>query len=373
VRKRDVHTTHKGAKTHARSERGILFCVTNPNHLDKATWKVVSPPPALTPATIDALLTAWRGDVAVTAVEPLAGGIMNWNYRIRLSGSAEQFVLRFYDRNPESCAKEVKILDLVQSDVPVPRVLFVEPRGAAGYPPFCVLEFIEGISLRELRRRGDAKALADASYDAGRLLARLQRHRFDRSGRLSAGLTVEDDVLAGVSLVGVVDHFVESPVVAGRLDAGLRERLRSFVRATEPLHASPSEPASLVHGDFNSPNIFVRQDGGRWVVAAILDWEFAFSGSMFADIGNMLRYERPGQSRYEPHFSRGLVDGGWEPAGDWSLRARLADLPALCELLTRDDVPDVIVTELRDLITDTLTASVHGAGHLVTRRLTPEH
>jgi len=129
----------------------------------------------------------------------------------------------------------------------------------------------------------------------------------------------------------------------------------------------------LVHGDFNSPNIFVRQDGGRWVVAAILDWEFAFSGSMFADIGNMLRYERPGQSRYEPHFSRGLVDGGWEPAGDWSLRARLADLPALCELLTRDDVPDVIVTELRDLITDTLTASVHGAGHLVTRRLTPEH
>ena len=329
----------------------------NPTLLEKATWKVVSPPPTLSPATIDALLTGWRGNASVTEVEPLDGGIMNWNYRIRLSGSAERFVLRFYDRNRESCAKEVKILDLVANDVPVPRVLFHEPRGASGYPPFCVLEFIEGISLRELRRRGDAKGLADASYDAGRLLPRLQRHGFDRSGRLSPDLAVEDDVFAGMSLADVVDYFDKSPLFAARLDASLRDRLRSFVRATEPMHAPTSEPVSLVHGDFNSPNIFVRQEGSRWVVAAILDWEFAFSGSVFADIGNMLRYERPGQSRYEPHFSRGLVDGGWERAADWFLRVRVADLPALCELLTRDDVPDVIVAELRDLIAETLSAS----------------
>src|SRR5262249_34020162 len=146
-----------------------------PDLLEKATWKVVSPPPSLTPATVDALLAEWRGDASGATVGPLAGGIMNWNYEIRLNGSVERFVLRFYDRRPESCAKEVKTLDLVRDDVPVPQVLFVEPGGAAGFPPFCVLEFIDGISLRELRRRGDVKALADASYDAGRLLPKLQR------------------------------------------------------------------------------------------------------------------------------------------------------------------------------------------------------
>jgi fructokinase len=302
------------------------------------------------------LLTDWRGGQSVTAVEPLAGGIMNWNYRIQLSGSAERFVLRFYDRNPESCAKEVKVLDLVRDDVPVPRVLFAEPRAVTGYPPFCVLEFIDGISLRELRRRGEAKAVADATYDAGRLLPRLQGHRFDKTGRLSPNLTVEDDVFANMSLVDVVDHFAKSPVFVERLDASLRDRLRSFVRATEPLHTSPDYTASLVHGDFNSPNIFVRNEGDRWAVAAILDWEFACSGSLFCDVGNMLRYERPGQSRYEPHFSRGLIDGGWKPASEWFVRARLADLPALCELLTRDDVPDAIVAELRELIAETLIA-----------------
>jgi hypothetical protein len=74
---------------------------------------------------------------------------------------------------------------------------------------------------------------------------------------------------------------------------------------------------------------------------------------MLCDVGNMLRYERPGQPRYEPHFSRGLIDAGWTPPDDWFLRARLADLPALCELLTRDDVPDAIVDELCDLVDGT--------------------
>ena len=92
---------------------------------------------------------------------------MNWNYGIRLSGKPERFVMRFYDRAPDACAKEARILARLGADVPVPRVLHAEVRGIGGYPPFCVLEFIDGISLRELRRRGDVKGVADASYDAG--------------------------------------------------------------------------------------------------------------------------------------------------------------------------------------------------------------
>ena len=92
---------------------------------------------------------------------------MNWNYGIRLSGKPERFVMRFYDRAPDACAKEARILARLGADVPVPRVLHAEVRGIGGYPPFCVLEFIDGISLRELRRRSDVKGVADASYDVG--------------------------------------------------------------------------------------------------------------------------------------------------------------------------------------------------------------
>ena len=341
--------------------------MTNPNLGDKTTWKVVSPPPALSVAAADALLDPWRDGRSIVEVEPLAGGIMNWNYRIRLSGSAERFVLRFYDRMPESCAKEVRILSTVRDDVPVPRVFFAESasarRGSGVFPPFCVLEFIDGISLRELRRRGEAAGVAEASYDAGRLLPRLMRHRFPQTGILSPELDVEDGPFADVSLLGVIEHFAASPLFAARVDASLRARIESFVRAHEGLSAWPPPSdagagrATLAHGDFNSPNILVRQEGGRWTVAAILDWEFAFAGSILVDIGNMLRYERPGQSRYEPHFSRGLADAGVDLPDDWFLRARLADLPALCEVLTREDVPDVVVDGLRDLIGETVSWS----------------
>ena len=321
----------------------------DPDPIEKATWKVVSPPPCLVPATADALLEGWRGTNHVTSVEPLDGGIMNWTYAVRLSGLGEQVVLRFYDRTPEACAKEVRILALVRDEVPVPRVLHANLTGMNGYPPFCMLEFIDGISLRELRRRGDTKGVADASYDAGRLRPLLSRHRFGRSGVLSGDLEVHETPFAG-SLVEVVELFGLSPLFRQRVAPALRARILELARATAGrLHSSDDE-VSLVHGDFNSPNILVRQEQGRWRVAAILDWEFAFAGSMLCDVGNMLRYERPDHSRYEPHFSRGLIDGGWHAPDDWFMRARLADLPALCELLGRDDVPDAIVAELCDLV-----------------------
>ena len=84
--------------------------MTDSEPAEKATWKVVSPPPPLRLAVADELLDAWRGTKRVVSAEPLTGGLMNWNYSIRLSGTPERFVMRFYDRAPDACAKEVRIL-----------------------------------------------------------------------------------------------------------------------------------------------------------------------------------------------------------------------------------------------------------------------
>jgi aminoglycoside phosphotransferase (APT) family kinase protein len=320
---------------------------------DKATWKVANPPPPLPLTAADELLAAWRGTNRVVSAEPLVGGLMNWNYAIRLSGTAERFVLRFYNRSPDACAKEVRLLERLCGALPVPRVLHAEVQGVGAYPPFCILEFIDGISLRELHRRGDAKAVAEASYDAGRWLPRLARHSFQRSGLLSPDLEVLDGPFADASLAEVIEHIAAAPLFRQRVGAPLLRRLLDLAQSHEDDHPGANAEVSLVHGDFNSPNILVRHERGSWRVAAILDWEFAFAGSILCDIGNMLRYERPTQSRYEPHFSRGLLDGGWRAPDDWFLRARLADLPALCELLTRDAVPEAVVNELRELIGST--------------------
>lgn len=44
-----------------------------------------------------------------------------------------------------------------------------------------------------------------------------------------------------------------------------------------------------------------------WAVAAILDWELAFSGSPLLDVGHFLRYELDATPLREPHFSRAFT------------------------------------------------------------------
>src|SRR5262249_49416747 len=154
--------------------------------------------------------------------------------------------------------------------------------------------FIDGISLRTLRRQGDVQGVADASYDAGRILPRLAHHRFERTGLLSPSLEIEDSPFTDASLAEIVEHFAASPLFRHAVRATLLDRILEFARVNNDRFTAAATDATLVHGDFNSPNIFVRQERGSWRVAAILDWEFAFSGSIICDIGNMLRYERPG-------------------------------------------------------------------------------
>ena len=89
-------------------------------------------------------------------------------------------------------------------------------------------------------------------------------------------------------------------------------------------------------------------------MAAVIDWEFAFSGSPLFDVGNFLRYERKQLPLVEPHFSRGFVAGGGLLGEDWRQLARVIDLTALCESLTREELPADVENELLDLVQATI-------------------
>src|SRR5208337_3394275 len=46
---------------------------------------------------------------------------------------------------------------------PVPEVIYAEPRGCDDLPPFTFTRWIEGITFKELKRSGDADAIAQAA------------------------------------------------------------------------------------------------------------------------------------------------------------------------------------------------------------------
>lgn len=91
----------------------------------------------------------------------------------------------------------------------------------------------------------------------------------------------------------------------------------------------------LVHADYDPANILVQHIQGEWKISAILDWEFAFSGSTLCDVANMLRYAHHMPTEFEEAFIQGLQNGGVQLAENWRITMCLLNLLALLDCLTR--------------------------------------
>jgi aminoglycoside phosphotransferase (APT) family kinase protein len=87
----------------------------------------------------------------------------------------------------------------------------------------------------------------------------------------------------------------------------------------------------LVHSDLNPKNLIV--DTSTLTVAAVLDWEFAHSGSPYTDLGNAVRFDR--HRAWVGAVVTTYADRlGEDPSVALDL-ARRADLWALVELAGR--------------------------------------
>jgi aminoglycoside phosphotransferase (APT) family kinase protein len=88
----------------------------------------------------------------------------------------------------------------------------------------------------------------------------------------------------------------------------------------------------LVHADVNPKNLLFDPD--TLAVTGLLDWEFAYSGHPFTDLGNLLRFDR------HPMYVAAVLAAycgrrGEDPQVALDL-ARCADLWALVELSSRE-------------------------------------
>jgi fructokinase len=286
-----------------------------------------------------------------TGIQPLGGGLRHASFRLRLEGRPEPIVLRIYEHDASLCRKELDLFRLTGGSVPVPEVIHREPYGVEDLPPFTLARYVKGISLHDLRRSGDTGAVAQAAYSAGETLGAIRRATFDRPGWLAPGPVVTAPLLEGKDPTPrFVDLCLASMNLIQRMPADLRDGASGLVGRWAPELARAHEKARLVHGDFNGRNLLVHYLAGRWSVVAVLDWEFAVSGSPLGDLGNFLRYERCSRPLAEPHVSAGCWHAGGALPRDWRRLSRVLDLAAICESLTRDQLPDTAITELIELI-----------------------
>ena len=297
---------------------------------------------------------------SVKNLQVLSGGLINTNIRVDFEANYEPIVIRVYRNGAHVCRKELAIHDLLSPTIRVPRVLHAAPEGIEDSPAFLINEYVIGSTFRELKRTKDLKAIQQASYSVGATLALIGGFKFEKPGRLeveehAAALEVGPKFIEGPDQIArLMDTFLASANCEQRAGPKLIQRLHDYLWSWSSRIPDLEEGPCLVHNDFGNRNILVREENGKWVVAAILDWELAFSGSPLLDVGHFLRYERRRAPLREPHFSQGFVEHGGQLPDNWREIATIIDLSGIVECLTHDELPVDVEIELLELINATL-------------------
>jgi aminoglycoside phosphotransferase (APT) family kinase protein len=254
--------------------------------------------------------------LAASAV-PLTGGYQGQTFAVTAGG--EDAVLKLYVKDPERAVVDAALLQLVRGLLPVPRILDLKREGSWEDPPYLLMERLPGVNLQVYLETAGPDERRKVGTQLGELLARLSGMPFLTAGMFRGGeLTVEpfgkadlEEYAAGLGLVhgGLVEVFAEA----------------------EDLLDGAGNRFCLVHSDFNPKNLLVDPETAR--ITGLIDWEFTHSGSPYADLGNLLRFETdPVLAGAVLSALRGSELGLAEPLVELG---RAADLWALLDLASR--------------------------------------
>lgn len=122
-----------------------------------------------------------------------------------------------------------------------------------------------------------------------------------------------------------------------------REQVATLLPDRTVLAVAPTD------GGLANTNLRVRSDA----VAAVLDWEFAFSGSPFVDLGNVLRPPRGDDEA----FVAAVAEGYGPLPPEWRRMSRLVDLMAWADFLSRPNPGPALVADARMMIERAVTAA----------------
>lgn len=312
----------------------------------KVNWEKASAQHQLSQETIAGMVQQAFSDKQLVSYEIIAGGCVNVNVSIMLSGEKKPFILRVYLRDKEAAYREKKLGELIGATVPIPQTYYI---GDTQEYRFAFVESMPGVSLRDLLLGDNFHDTVAVMHEVGVVLGNISAYTFSKSGFFYKDLNSIES--PDESLVVYAKASLESAVVVAQLNTHLIARIsKLFDRYGYLLFAI--EGQGLVHGDFDPANIFVDNTDGVWRVSAILDWEFAFSGSPLWDIANMLRYAHKMPSSFEHLFIEGCVSSGIVFPKNWQTSIHLLNVLSLLDCLKRSDCqtsPDRCA-DIRELI-----------------------
>lgn len=255
--------------------------------------------------------------------------------------------------------RECKTNELLGTTVPQPAFLYSSIENSVlPKTPFIIMEYIEGECLEELDKRDETlcpERTQVLGESLGRALTAIHKVRFLQSGLLNERLVVDENPESQIDMNGRgLSQFAEKILIEDgaieRLGKGLTHRFLAYLEEEAEQLDTYKDLPCLCHGDFGSSNILVKDDR----VTAVLDFEFAFSGLPFCDLGNLLRPpfgERPG---IKSAIVKGYREAGGKLPDNWESLSRLCDLYAWLDFLRRPTLPEGALESAQEMIMRTI-------------------
>ncbi|MCU1283014.1 MAG: hypothetical protein JWM53_6560 [bacterium] len=256
--------------------------------------------------TIDRAEVERRIGPTAEPLQTLSGGLANLNVRV-----GTDRVLRMRRGEAERLAAEPALLTRPWRSFRTPAVL------ATG-SDFMLLEYVEHGPLPDTAEHGAA---------VGRALAEIHSLSYPMTGFLAADLSLArafPNDGSGFTPRGY--GRAQLSEAAALLGPELSARILVFLDEDEHAARQAVDVPVLSHCDFKVSNVHWTP-GGELLV---LDWEFAWAGSRYIDIGQILRWHPP--EPFVDAFADAYLAGGGVLVDDWRRFAETVDLCALVGL-----------------------------------------
>ena len=283
----------------------------------KTNWERHNPIIKLPSEAIAAIIKSYDVESCTERTTLLSGGLSHTNYKVDFV-DREPVVIRV-TKNLESLQRERNLHMLLPDNVRAPHFLHFTKWNGYGVG---ILEWKEGLLLRDAFRTASRTEMLKMGQSLGEQLAAMRQMTFDTYGFLDRNLAVKQEFhLTPDSFLTTMESFL-SGHAAKWLSSQLIEEILSYSSENAHLFNEDKSSPRLVHGDFNGLNLLMNGTD----VSAVLDWEFALSGSIYFDIGNLLRYEFPYMDSFETGLQFALRQKGIMLTEKWKRLAKLADL-----------------------------------------------
>lgn len=299
----------------------------------KSTWEKTQSYASLTQDQIE---RAFKIAVPRSTLEHafiIEGGCANLNVKVIPSADAPPQLLRFYMRDASSAYREKAVGDRLSGTLCVPKTHHI---GIIDGITFAFMDFVEGIPLRDLLLGDDTYDLSKVMFDIGRLLIPLTHVQFDASGFIDHNLKIQSVLPPDFPEI-LLNQCLQAKSVEMLFEAPTIQKIKNFAKYFSD-GSLEAPPYHLVHGDFNPANILMIKQGQNWIPSALLDFEFAYAGSILGDIASMLREAHLMPEEFSKGFLEGIQSGNILLLPNWRRSAHLLNILALIEMASRCDL-----------------------------------